>query len=152
MPFTVQASTTPLNTPGTALTATLTGSFQALHGIGTTSPWFNTSVFSQPTGCTGQSPCTAPVLGNTGRNQFRGPGYIQDNASLFKKFTLYRETALEFRIDAFQLSNTPQFGQPGNTTTSSTFGEVTSTLGSGQGSVNGVGGGRTLQGSLKFSF
>jgi hypothetical protein len=152
MPFTVQASSSSLNTPGTAQTATLTGSYQALHGIGTASPWFNTSVFSQPAGCTGQSPCTAPALGNTSRNQFRGPGYIQDNASLFKKFTLYRETALEFRIDAFQLSNTPQFGQPSSTTTSSSFGQVTSTLGSGQGSVNGVGGGRTLQGSLKIAF
>jgi hypothetical protein len=160
MPFTVQASTSSLNTPGTAQTATLTGSFKALHGIGSASPWFqndqgalgSSATWQQPTGCTGQSPCTAPVLGNTGRNQFRGPGYIQDNASLFKKFTLFRETALEFRIDAFQLSNTPQFGQPSSTITSSSFGEVTSTLGSGQGSVNGVGGGRTLQGSLKITF
>ena len=69
-------------------------------------------MFSQPTGCTGQSPCNNPGLGNTGRNQFRGPGYIQDNFSIFKRFTVYRETALEIRVDAFQLSNTPQFGQP----------------------------------------
>ena len=152
MPFTVQASTSNLNTPGNALTGTLTGNYQVSHNIGTASPWFNTSVFSVPSGCVGLSPCTYPVLGNTARNQFRGPGYIQDNASLFKKFNVYRESALEFRIDAFQLSNTPQFGQPGNTIGSSTFGEVTSTLGSGQGSVNGVGGGRTLQGSLRFTF
>jgi len=106
-----------------------------------------------PAGCTGQSPCTNPVLGNTSRNQFRGPGYIQDNVSLFKKFTVFRELALETRIDAFQLSNTPQFANTNSSSNTATnFGQVTSTLGSGQGSVNGVGGGRTLQGSLKFSF
>jgi hypothetical protein len=73
---------------------------------------------------------------------------------LFKSFTLYREAALETRIDAFQLSNTPQFANPtsNNCCTASSFGQVTSTLGSGQGSVNGVGGGRSLQASIKFLF
>ena len=153
LPFTVTASGGTLNTPGTAQTATLTGSFHKLGGIGGAHPWFDPTVFSQPSGCTGQSPCTSPGLGNTGRNQFRGPGYLQDNFSIFKRFALYRETGLEIRVDAFQLSNTPQFGQPnGSGVTSSSFGTITSTLGSGQGSVNGVGGGRTLQGSAKFSF
>jgi hypothetical protein len=152
LPFIVTANAGTLNTPGTAQTATLTGHFHKLGGIGASKPWFDTTVFSQPSGCTG-SPCTNPGLGNTGRNQFRGPGYIQDNISLFKRFALYHETGLEIRIDAFQLSNTPQFGQPnGSGVTSSSFGTITSTLGSGQGSVNGVGGGRTLQGSARFSF
>jgi hypothetical protein len=109
-------------------------------------------VFSQPTGCT-TKPCTNPGLGNTGRNQFRGPGYIQDNISLVKSFRLYRETALEARVEAFQLSNTPQFNNPNvSSITASNFGQVTSTLGSGQGSVNGIGGGRSLQGSLRIIF
>jgi hypothetical protein len=52
------------------------------------------------------------------------------------------------------LSNTPQFGQPtsNNCCTAASFGQITSTLGSGQGSVNGVGGGRTLQASVKLMF
>jgi len=51
------------------------------------------------------------------------------------------------------LSNTPQFGLPSSSNiTSSAFGTITSTLGSGQGSVNGVGGGRTLQGSVRIMF
>jgi hypothetical protein len=152
LPFTVQADAAKLNTPGTALTAKLQGSFHSLHGIGSGSYWFDPTVFQQPSGCTGQSPCTNPDLGNTSRNQFRGPGYIQDNVSLSKKFKLYREVALETRIDAFQLSNTPQFGLPASSMTSGSFGKITSTLGSGQGSVNGVGGGRSLQGSAKFTF
>jgi hypothetical protein len=171
LPFSVTASGSSLNTPGTTQTATLTGSFKKLGGIGSASPWFDPTVFSQPAGCTGftagsitgtpgvnavytPSTCTAPVLGNTGRNQFRGPGYIQDSFSIFKKFSIYRETAAEIRLDAFQLSNTPQFGLPNGSgpNGASGFGTITSTLGSGQGTVNGIGGGRSLQGSVRISF
>ena len=152
LPFIITANGGTLNTPGTQQTATLNGSFHKLGGIGASKPWFDPTTFSQPTGCTA-TPCTNPGLGNTGRNQFRGPGYIQDNFSVFKRFTIYRETGLEIRVDAFQLSNTPQFANPnGGGVTSSSFGTITGTLGSGQGSVNGVGGGRTLQGSARFSF
>jgi hypothetical protein len=155
-PFTITANGGTLNTPGTQQTATMVKPFHKLGGIGTSSPWFDPTSFSQPSGCT-STPCTNPGLGNTGRNQFRGPGYFQNNFSVFKRFTIYRETGLEFRVDAFQLTNSPQFvittaGPPTVSITSGTFGDVTSTLGSGQGSVNGIGGGRTLQGSLRFTF
>ena len=156
-PFTVYANGGTLNTPGTAQTANLTGVYRVTHGIGPNSHWLDPTAFSQPAGCTA-NPCTAANvgLGNTGRNQFRGPGYIQDNASIFKSFPIFRETSLEARLDAFQLSNTPQFNNPnansGSIITASNFGQVTSTLGSGQGSVNGVGGGRSLQASVTIKF
>jgi len=152
LPFTVSANGGTLNTPGTAQTGNLTGSFRKLGGIGSGVQWFDPTSFSQPLGCTDKA-CTSPELGNTGRNQFRGPGYLQDNFSLFKAFRLVRELQLETRIDAFQLSNTPQFANPNSSSISaSNFGQVTNTLGSGQGSVNGIGGGRTLQGSARFTF
>jgi hypothetical protein len=156
LPFSVYANQGALNTPGTALLANITGGPKVTHQIGSGKQWLDKSNFSQPTGCTGQSPCNNPGLGNTGRNQFRGPGYWQNNFSLAKKFTLYHEFASEIRVDAVQLTNTPQFGQPnsgsGNIFTAANFGQITSTLGSGQGSVNGIGGGRCLQGSSRFSF
>jgi hypothetical protein len=156
LPFSVYANGGSLNTPGTAQTANITGGLKVLHNIGSGKQWFDPSSFSQPAGCPSSGACPAPGLGNTGRNQFRGPGYIQDNFSLAKKFTIYRELATEVRIDAVQLSNTPQFNVPnsgsGNIITASNFGQITSTLGSGQGTVNGVGGGRSLQGSIKFQF
>jgi hypothetical protein len=156
LPFSVYANQGALNTPGTALLANITGGPKVTHQIGSGKQWLDKSNFSQPTGCTGQSPCNNPGLGNTGRNQFRGPGYWQNNFSLAKKFTLYHEFASEIRVDAVQLTNTPQFGQPnsgsGNIFTAANFGQITSTLGSGQGSVNGIGGGRSLQGSFRFSF
>lgn len=143
-PFTVNANGGSLNTPGTTQTANLVGPYRTLHGIGTSNRWFDPSAFAQPTGV---------VTGNTGRNQFYGPGYIQDNLSLFKSFPIFREASLETRIDAFQLSNTPQFANPNSGTLgASNFGTITNTLGSGQGSVNGVGGGRSLQASAKISF
>jgi len=154
LPFTVSANGGTLNTPGTAQTASLTGSLRVLHHVGSGKQWFDPTNFSQPSGCTA-NPCTADNvgLGNTGRNQFRGPGYLQNNFSIFKRFTIYRETALEARVDAFQLSNTPQFANPNSgSITASNFGQVTGTLGSGQGSVNGIGGGRSLQGAIKFIF
>ncbi|MGC1423238.1 MAG: carboxypeptidase-like regulatory domain-containing protein [Terracidiphilus sp.] len=156
LPFSVYANQGVLNTPGTALLANITGGPKVTHQIGSGKQWLDKSNFSQPAGCTGQSPCNNPGLGNTGRNQFRGPGYWQNNFSLAKKFTMYHEFASEIRIDAVQLTNSPQFGLPnsgsGTIFTAANFGQITSTLGSGQGSVNGIGGGRSLQGSFRFSF
>ncbi|HEX3968680.1 MAG TPA: carboxypeptidase regulatory-like domain-containing protein [Edaphobacter sp.] len=159
LPFTVATSGANLNTNGTTQTGQLTGAYHVSHAVGTAANvhWFDPTAFSTPSGCpAAPAACTAQNvgLGNTGRNQFRGPGYIQDNFSLFKNFNLYRESSFETRIEAFQLSNTPQFANPtvNNCCTAASFGQVSSTLGSGQGSVNGIGGGRTLQASVKFLF
>jgi hypothetical protein len=37
------------------------------------------------------------------------------DASLFKQFSIEHVGHLEFRAEAFNLTNKPQFGQPGNT-------------------------------------
>jgi hypothetical protein len=160
-PFSVYANSGVLNTPGTAMLANLTGPYKVTHQVGANAYWLDPTAFSQPAGCTA-NPCTAQnvALGNTGRNQFRGPGYIQNNISVFKSFPMWRESALEFRFDAFQLTNTPQFNVPnagtgtssGTIFTNTNFGRVTSTLSSGQGTVNGVGGGRSLQASARITF
>jgi hypothetical protein len=157
LPFTVTANGGTINTPGEQQTANLTGTYKVLHGIGPNSPWFDPTAFGQPAGCpAAPAPCPisyGTVLGNTGRNQFTGPGYIQDNISLYKTFQIRENVGLEARADAFQLSNTPQFANPQNSFTSGTFGKVTSTLGSGiSGGVNGIGGGRALQLSATVRF
>jgi hypothetical protein len=154
-PFTVTANGGTINTPGETQTANLVGRYRVLHGIGLNSPWFDTTAFSQPAGCpAAPAPCPVAygsVLGDTGRNQFTGPGYIQDNLSVYKTFRIREGVELEARADAFQLSNTPQFNNPSASITSPTFGKVTSTLGSGTG-VNGIGGGRALQLSTTLRF
>ena len=118
--------------------------------------------FAQPVGCTGAATATpttvtCPIVngvsvGNIGRNVYTGPGMFQNNASIFKTFTLPLEgTTMDIRMDVFQLTNTPQFSNPSNSITSSTFGKVTGTTGSGSG-VNGTGGGRSLQLAAIFKF
>lgn len=155
-PFTVATNGANLNTPGTTQTGNLTGAYHVSHAVGAANHWFDPTVFSVPAGCPTSGGCTPQNVdvGNTGRNQFRGPGYIQDNLSIFKSFPVFREAAAELRFDTFQLSNTPQFANPtsNNCCTATSFGQVTSTLGSGQGSVNGVGGGRSLQASARITF
>lgn len=147
LPFTVSTNGANLNTVGTTQTAQLTGVYHVTHAVGAGTHWFDPSAFSVPSG-----------QGNTGRNQFRGPGYVQDNFSIFKSFNFYRETSVQARFDAFQLSNTPQFAfntnnsNTNNCCTAASFGQITTTVGSGQGAVNSIGGSRTLQASVKFMF
>jgi hypothetical protein len=163
LPFTV---TTASATTGTTQTANLIAPFQVTHSRSNAAntPWFNPNTFGFAATCqtytpTNQVPC---ALGNTGRNQFRGPAYFSDNISLFKSFPIFREAALEARFDAFNATNTPAFANPnssfsttvvnGQTVPSSSFGVISSTLGSGTGNVNGVGGPRVLQAAVKITF
>ena len=161
LPFSITASSV---TSGTTQTANQVGAYQVLHNvaggnISSYPQWFSPGPagspnFVAPTTCvlysaSNPNPC---ALGNTGRNQFRGPGYLSDNLSLFKSFPIFRESQLEARFDAFNATNTPAFGLPSSSITSSTFGQITGTLGSGAGNVNGVGGGRVLQAAVKITF
>jgi hypothetical protein len=155
LPFNVEASGANINTSGQQQMANLVGGYHVLHHIGTGNQWFDPKAFAQPAGCPKTGACPLEygnTMGNVGRNAYYGPGYIQDNVSLFKTFAIWESLALEMRADAFQLSNTPQFASPNSTVGSKTFGQVTSTVGSGAGSVNAIGGGRALQfsGTLRF--
>ncbi len=150
-PFTVTASGATLKTPGVTQTANLVAPYAKVPGhtpVGIA--FFDPLSFAQPKGFTGTA--GFGITGNTQRNQFTGPGYVQDNLTIFKQFPLFREANLETRFEAFQLSNTPQFNNPNTGFGSGNFGYITSTVGSGQGSVNGVGGGRSLQASVKLQF
>src|SRR5208283_5208927 len=103
-PFSVSANSNTIGgfTPGFGATyANLTGSYQQEGGhervpgvtnVSGGKPWFNPAIFSSPT-----ESAAAPVLPNTGRNQFRGPGNTQTNASLVKNFHIWRESAFQFR-------------------------------------------------------
>jgi outer membrane receptor protein involved in Fe transport len=140
---TVGASGSSLNTPGETQTANQVGPLEILHGINVGNPWFNTSSFKQPTG--------AGIFGSTGRNPFTGPGLFSLNLSLTKNFRFSERLNLELRAESFNVTNTPEFANPSTSITSSTYGYVNSTIGSGTG-VNGTGGGRAIQLGVKLSF
>jgi hypothetical protein len=150
LPFTI---TTSSPTPGTAQTVNQTAPYQVTHlhnGAGSIQ-WFNPASFSAAATCTYVAGGPACAVGNTGRNQFRGPADFSDNISMFKSFPIYHEAALEARFDAFNATNTPQFANP-SSSLGSNLGKITSTLGSGVGNVNGVGGPRVLQAAVKVTF
>src|SRR4029453_17046151 len=64
-PFTVTANDAELNMPGNLQTADINGEYKVTDLHGNAGTYFDTSVFDQPKGVR---------FGNTGRNEFRGPG------------------------------------------------------------------------------
>jgi hypothetical protein len=54
----------------------------------------------------------AGTFGNLERNALRGPGYRRTDASLFKRVTVGGTRALEFRIEAVNLFNNVNLGNP----------------------------------------
>jgi hypothetical protein len=76
------------------------------------------------------------------RNVVHNPGFENWNAGLFKKFAVTEKTAFQFRAEAFDVLNHPNWGGANFNPTSSTFGKVT-------GKTGDV---RNLQLSLRFQF
>jgi len=93
----------------------------------------------------------ATTLGTLGRNSIVGPGFTDVDLSLIKNTKLTERLNLQFRADAFDLLNHPNYGQPNrvlSSLTSTTFGTITNTrFPTGDG-----GSSRQLQLALKFIF
>lgn len=62
--------------------------------------------------------------GNTGRNFFIGPKFFETDASLRKQFKITERVNFDLRIEAKNLTNTPNFAAPTTTITSSIFGRI----------------------------
>jgi hypothetical protein len=79
--------------------------------------WFDTSAFVFP---------PQYVQGNAGRNVLTGPGTVSTDLSLQRRFhmPINDGSSLEFRAEAFNLFNTPQFGNPGATLGTPAFGVI----------------------------
>ena len=58
----------------------------------------------------------------------RGPGYRNLDVALARRVTLRAARALEFRAEAFNITNTPALGAPNGTFGSAAFGTITSAL------------------------
>ena len=65
-------------------------------------------------------------FGNTGRNQFYGPGGYNLDFSLFRGVPARAaRKRLEVRIEAGNIFNMPVFANPTGSVTSGTFGQIT---------------------------
>lgn len=120
-PFNVSADGTRLAAPGNIQTADQIGEFKYLNGKGTNTPYFAASAFATPT------PAGAPIrFGTTGRNRFRGPGRAGLDFNLLKDFAVTERVKIQFRAEAQNLTNTPQFGNPSANVDGGNFGLITS--------------------------
>ena len=66
------------------------------------------------------------MFGNSGRNILRGPGTKQIDLSLFKSFAITEKRRVEFRAEAFNALNTPQFNNPNSSIGFTGVGKITS--------------------------
>jgi hypothetical protein len=115
-PYTLTVSGDIANTGNTFVRPNLVGNPTPAHQSPT--QWFNQSAFSAP---------PAYTFGTFSRNALRTDGYQNLDLSIFKTFTIYRESSLQFRAEAFNATNTAIFAAPGNTVGTPTFGVVSST-------------------------
>jgi len=131
-PLDFSASGTSLNAPGTRQTPIQIAPFRVLGGIGTTALWFDTTAFC-PVSSTPPAGCPASpngTLGNMSRFKFAGPRYFNLDTAMFKRFPVTERVGLEFRAEAFSVTNSPIFDQPsGNAGDPVNFGHITGTIG-----------------------
>jgi Carboxypeptidase regulatory-like domain len=127
LPLYFTASASNLLAPGNTQTPNLVAPVKILHGVGLGNPWFTTSSFAAPTGTS---------FGNVGRNFLSGPGFFNLDASIAKSIRFTERLNLEVRLEAFGVTNTPQFffgsgngTVAGVTLGSSSFGQITNATG-----------------------
>jgi hypothetical protein len=82
------------------------------------------------------------MFGNEGRNIIEGPGLVNLDVSLRKKFAITERHAIDFRVDFFNIANKPNFGLPRR-------GSVSDRR---LGVITGASAGRIGQFSLKYVF
>lgn len=103
-------------------------------GISNPSPrgWFNKAAFAQP----------APYTwGSSPLGILEGPGLLQFNTALSKRFRIAEKKDLQFRWEAFNAFNNVNYNNPNTNVASSLFGRITS-----------AGSARYMQLALKFLF
>ena len=116
---------------------------------GTLLQWYDPSTFSAP---------AATGFGNCGETAFRGPGLINADISIQKKFFFGERWNLAFVTEMFNVGNTPHHASPGygpstgttsaNNVQNSAFMNVTQIANTGRDGIDQ----RTLRLSMKLTF
>ncbi len=65
--------------------------------------------------------------GNVGRNTLTGPGIIGWDFSMLKNFNFNESTYLQYRLEAFNFPNHPNWGNPNTNVSAGAFGTITGT-------------------------
>ena len=88
--------------------------------IGSPDEWWDISTFADP-----EEQGGTPRFGTCGSNILRGPGHINADMGIFRKFQPTEQLSIQFRAEAFNVTNTPHFATPTGSISSSNFGVVT---------------------------
>ena len=112
-----------------------------VHGpvtvFGKVEQWFDTSLFT-----------AVPRFGNVGRNVIIGPRFDNTDVSIIKNTYIKEGLRVQFRAEVFDVFNHANFGRPGNTVGTPSFGRISST----RFPTGESGSSRQIQFALKFQF
>jgi hypothetical protein len=136
----VTANGAIVNMPGNQQTADLVGTVKRIGEVGASGTYYDPSAWQQPQGVR---------FGNTGRNQFRGPGAVNLDMSLFRAFPFGQTRRLELRVEATNVTNTPKFTNPENSVNSGSFMRILGTFGT---ATSGAYFERNIRLGLRFAF
>jgi hypothetical protein len=123
--YVIQGTGNNLNAAGSSQVPDLVKTDVAIPGgIGSGQPYFDTSAFAPV-----NIPASLPQrFGDSGRNSIRGPGFLNLDSGLFRDFAVRERLRIQFRAEALNVLNHPNFANPGaDVSLPSTFGFVTST-------------------------
>ena len=118
---------------GSAVYPNVSGNPNLDTGSRTVNRWFDTSVFSSPAQWN---------IGNAGRGIVWGPGLRSLDFTVSKYFSFTEKVRLQYRAEAYNLSNSPYFANPNVTVGAGTFGRITAVSNSS----------RQMQMALRLSF
>jgi hypothetical protein len=110
-PFTVPC---PVATSEFGCFADLVSGQNPYAGPHNATQWLNPKAFAEPPAATAIGQADYSVLGG-GAQQVYGPGFNNLDSSIFKNFAVNESIRLQFRAEAFNTTNTPQFAQPSST-------------------------------------
>jgi Carboxypeptidase regulatory-like domain/TonB dependent receptor len=120
--YVIQNTGNNLNAAGSGQVPDVKSTVAMPRGIGLGSPWFDTSAFTPV-----NIPSNLPQrFGNSGRNNIRGPGFLNLDAGLFRDFRVQERLTIQFRAEGLNVLNHPNFTNPASDiSTPQSFGYVT---------------------------
>jgi len=124
-PVTPTANGTVLNAPGNSNFADCLG---PARKIGSPRLWWDRSTLADPN----QVDPRTPRFGTCGSGVLRGPGLVNVDLGLFRKFRVTERVDLQFRGEAFNISNTPHFADPAANVSGANFGLITAVKNTGR--------------------